>query len=176
LKENGSDRTGSLSAATTYRNLSHRRRHPPAGPCWTPRARRGQVEHVLRGAPARGNQRTERSTRRAEADGPARRARHDDELSGQVTAAGDLIVGWDCKRGTWPSLFVWLFSHQPAVLFSQNKSAISNQPTLLFFRNKSAPAIVSHRQNEQTTNWIFPLHGWGNVWFCFRRGGRTCRR
>jgi hypothetical protein len=39
-----------------------------------------------------------------------------------------------------------LFSHQPAVLFSQNKPATSNQPTVLFSQNKSAPAI-SHQPN-----------------------------
>jgi hypothetical protein len=46
------------------------------------------------------------------------------------------------------SLFVWLISHQPSVLFSQNKSAISNQPTVLFSQNKTTPAI-SHQPNEQ---------------------------
>jgi hypothetical protein len=46
------------------------------------------------------------------------------------------------------SLFAWLISHQPAVLFSQNKPATSNQPALLFSQNKSAPAI-SHQPNEQ---------------------------
>jgi hypothetical protein len=46
------------------------------------------------------------------------------------------------------SLFVWLISHQPAVLFSQNKSDISNQPTVLFSQNKPAPAI-SHQPTEQ---------------------------
>jgi hypothetical protein len=46
------------------------------------------------------------------------------------------------------SLFAWLISHQPAVLFSQNKSATSNQPTVLFSQNKPAPA-VSHQPNEQ---------------------------
>jgi hypothetical protein len=46
------------------------------------------------------------------------------------------------------ALFAWLISHQPAVLFSQNKSATSNQPTILFSQNKSAPAI-SHQPNEQ---------------------------
>jgi hypothetical protein len=45
------------------------------------------------------------------------------------------------------ALFVWLISHQPAVLFSQNKSATSNQPTVLFSQNKSAPAI-SYQPNE----------------------------
>jgi hypothetical protein len=37
-------------------------------------------------------------------------------------------------------MFVWLISHQPAVLFSQNKPATSNQPTVLFSQKKSAPA------------------------------------
>jgi hypothetical protein len=37
-------------------------------------------------------------------------------------------------------MFVWLINHQPAVLFSQNKSATSNQPAVLFSQNKPAPA------------------------------------
>jgi hypothetical protein len=45
-------------------------------------------------------------------------------------------------------LFARLISHQPAVLFSQNKSATSNQPTVLFSQNKPAPAI-SHQPTEQ---------------------------
>jgi hypothetical protein len=51
---------------------------------------------------------------------------------------------------SWPSysLFVRLISHQPAVLFSQNKPATSNQPAVLFSHSKSAPAI-SHQPNEQ---------------------------
>jgi hypothetical protein len=39
------------------------------------------------------------------------------------------------------ALFVWLISHQPVVLFSQNKPATSNQPAVLFSQNKPAPAI-----------------------------------
>jgi hypothetical protein len=46
------------------------------------------------------------------------------------------------------SLFAWLISHQPAVLFSQNKPATSNQPALLFSQNKPAPAI-NHQPTEQ---------------------------
>jgi hypothetical protein len=46
------------------------------------------------------------------------------------------------------ALFVWLISHQPAVLFSQNKPAISNQPAVLYSQNKPAPAI-SHQPTEQ---------------------------
>jgi hypothetical protein len=38
------------------------------------------------------------------------------------------------------TLFVWLISHQPAVLFSQNKPGITNQPAVLFSQNKPAPA------------------------------------
>jgi hypothetical protein len=57
-------------------------------------------------------------------------------------------------------LFVWLISHQPAVLFSQNKPATSNQPTVLFSQNKSAPAI-NHQPNEQVDTameLIFAIH------------------
>jgi hypothetical protein len=39
------------------------------------------------------------------------------------------------------TLFVWLISHQPAVLFSHNKPATSNQPAVLFSQNKPAQAI-----------------------------------
>jgi hypothetical protein len=46
------------------------------------------------------------------------------------------------------ALFVFLISHQPAVLFSQNKLAISNQPAVLFSQSKPALAI-SHQPNEQ---------------------------
>jgi hypothetical protein len=45
-------------------------------------------------------------------------------------------------------MFVRLISHQPAVLFSQNKPATSNQPVVLFLHTKSAPAI-NHQPNEQ---------------------------
>jgi hypothetical protein len=48
---------------------------------------------------------------------------------------------------SFDTLFVWLISHQPAVLFSQNKPAITNQPTVLFSQNKPSPAI-SHQPNE----------------------------
>jgi hypothetical protein len=53
------------------------------------------------------------------------------------------------------TLFIWLISHQPAVLFSQNqpavlfsqnKQATSNQPAVLFSQNKQAtsnqPAVL----------------------------------
>jgi hypothetical protein len=56
-----------------------------------------------------------------------------------------------CVSDSINALFVWLISHQPAVLFSQNKSAISNQPAVLFSQSKPAPAI-SHQPNEQAAN------------------------
>jgi F-box interacting protein len=46
------------------------------------------------------------------------------------------VYGWDKTL----ALFVWLISHLPAVLFSQNKPATSNQPAVPFSQNKSAPA------------------------------------
>jgi hypothetical protein len=46
------------------------------------------------------------------------------------------------------TLFAWLISHQPAVLFSHNKPATSNQPAVLFSQNKPAPAI-RHQPTEQ---------------------------
>jgi hypothetical protein len=56
------------------------------------------------------------------------------------------------RNGSWRqhmfSLFARLISHQPAVLFSQNKPATSNQPAVLFSQNKPAPAI-SHQPTEQ---------------------------
>jgi hypothetical protein len=53
-------------------------------------------------------------------------------------------------------LFVRLISHQPAVLFSQNKPATSNQPAVLFSQNKSASAI-SHQPNEQCVSRMLPI-------------------
>jgi hypothetical protein len=50
-------------------------------------------------------------------------------------------------------MFVWLISHQPAVLFSQNKPATSNQTAVLFPQNKSAPTL-SHQPNEQVASLI----------------------
>jgi hypothetical protein len=46
------------------------------------------------------------------------------------------------------SLFVWLISYQPAVLFSQNKPATSKQPAVLFSQNKSATS-TNHQPNKQ---------------------------
>jgi hypothetical protein len=60
------------------------------------------------------------------------------------------------------ALFAWLISHQPAVLFSQKKSATSNQPTVLFSQNKPAPA-VSHQPNEQTDSILLQLWATKNL-------------
>jgi hypothetical protein len=49
------------------------------------------------------------------------------------------------------ALFAWLISHQPTILFSQNKSVTSNQPAVLFSQNKPTPAI-SHQPNEQAAH------------------------
>jgi hypothetical protein len=54
-------------------------------------------------------------------------------------------------RRSIKALFAWLISHQPAVLFSQNKSATNNQPAVLFSHNKPAPAI-SHQPTEHAAN------------------------
>jgi hypothetical protein len=61
------------------------------------------------------------------------------------------------------ALFVWLISHQPAVLFSQNKSAISNQPTVIPSQNKPAPAI-SHQPTEQAVAFFGLLYCRPAVW------------
>jgi hypothetical protein len=53
-------------------------------------------------------------------------------------------------------MFAWLISHQPTVLFSQNKSANTNQPAVLFSQNKSASA-TSHQPNEQTNTCMLGL-------------------
>jgi hypothetical protein len=55
------------------------------------------------------------------------------------------------KQKQMRSLFARLTSHQPTVLFSQNKPAISNQPAVLFSQNKPAPAI-SHQPTEHAAN------------------------
>jgi hypothetical protein len=47
--------------------------------------------------------------------------------------------------------FVWLISHQPAVLFSQNKSATSNQTAVLFSQKKSSQ-VTGHQPNEQVAS------------------------
>jgi hypothetical protein len=46
-------------------------------------------------------------------------------------------------------LFVWLISHQPALLFSQNKPVISNSTFL------SEQTSISHQPNEQAVSRAF---------------------
>jgi hypothetical protein len=58
--------------------------------------------------------------------------------------------------GKETALFVWLISHQPTVLLSQNKPGTSNQPAVLLSQNKPAPAI-SHQPNEQAADLQFLL-------------------
>jgi hypothetical protein len=52
-------------------------------------------------------------------------------------------------KHTSPSLFAWLISHQPTVLFSHNKPATSNQPAVLFSQNK--PASATSQTNRVTS-------------------------
>jgi hypothetical protein len=63
-----------------------------------------------------------------------------------------VVLQFRSVSGWIASLFAWLISHQPTVLFSQNKPVTSNQPTVLFSQDKSAPAI-SHQPNEQAV-WV----------------------
>jgi hypothetical protein len=68
------------------------------------------------------------------------------------------------------ALFAWLISHQPAVLFSHNKSATNNQPAVLFSQNKPAPAI-SHQPNEEAVSSLFIpwplLYSYNSIWIQF---------
>jgi hypothetical protein len=82
-------------------------------------------------------------------------------FSGEFTGGG----GWGC------SLFVWLISHQPTVLFSQNKPATSNQPTVLFSHNKSAPAT---NQTNSSPSYHRCLHG-SPSWVSYRNWRRKKR-
>jgi hypothetical protein len=47
------------------------------------------------------------------------------------------------------TLFAWLISHQPAILFSQNKPATSNQPSI--------QTSTSHQPNEQVARLLLPF-------------------
>jgi hypothetical protein len=72
--------------------------------------------------------------------------------SSQLPSARAHMQGQVGPTGRPPivALFAWLISHQPAVLFSQNKPATSNEPAVLFSQNKPAPAI-SYQPTEQAT-------------------------
>jgi hypothetical protein len=67
------------------------------------------------------------------------------------------VVPCHKRETSFFALFVWLISHQAAVLFSQNKSATNNQPTVLFSHNKSAP-VVSQQPNEHAAFFITPTN------------------
>jgi hypothetical protein len=69
----------------------------------------------------------------------------------EVVNVGKKLTNHTRAESFESALFVRLISHQPAVLFSQNKSATSNQPAVFFSQNKPAPAI-SHQPNEQATS------------------------
>jgi hypothetical protein len=73
------------------------------------------------------------------------------------------VAQWGSKNLPCYALFAWLISHQPAVLFSQNKSTTSNQPAVLFSQNKSAPAI-SHQPTELAVGLLKML---GYTYFCW---------
>jgi hypothetical protein len=59
------------------------------------------------------------------------------------------------------SLFVRLISHQPAVLFSQNKPTTSNQSAVILSQNKSAPATSqTNRLLVETQDFIIYTRKW----------------
>jgi hypothetical protein len=58
------------------------------------------------------------------------------------------------------ALFVWLISHQPAVLFSQNKPAITNQPAV-----HSEQTSTGHQPNEQAVYVWLVLHVYKTSFF-----------
>jgi hypothetical protein len=83
----------------------------------------------------------------------------DDQLAGGGRCARYRCMSWTERRRVGSAclpcaLFAWLISHQPTVLFSQNKPATSNQLAVLFSHNKSAPA-TSNQPNEQAA-WHLP--------------------
>jgi hypothetical protein len=62
------------------------------------------------------------------------------------TCIGNVVAKPACGIVCGPiiALFAWLISHEPAVLFSQNKPATSNQPAVLFSqKNQHQPSATS---------------------------------
>jgi hypothetical protein len=61
----------------------------------------------------------------------------------EVDGRGLLLPVQHLASSSFPptAMFAWLISHQPAVLFSQNKPTTSNQPAIRFSQNKPAPTI-----------------------------------
>jgi hypothetical protein len=52
------------------------------------------------------------------------------------------------------ALFVWIISHQPAVLFSQSKTAITNQPAVFFLSEQTS---TSHQPPAERTGYMVVL-------------------
>jgi hypothetical protein len=52
------------------------------------------------------------------------------------------------------ALFAWLISHQPTVLFSQNKPATSNQPEPASSTLLSEQTSTSHQPPANRTGWL----------------------
>jgi hypothetical protein len=62
------------------------------------------------------------------------------------------------EHGSCPTraLFAWLISHQPIVLFSQNKPATSNQQPAnsTFLSEQISTSAISHQPNEQAADFV----------------------
>jgi hypothetical protein len=56
-------------------------------------------------------------------------------------------------RETFVGKFAWLISHQPTILFSQNKPATSNQPEPASSTLLSEQTSTSHQPTEQAGGW-----------------------
>jgi hypothetical protein len=87
------------------------------------------------------------------------------QRSGSVLATWKLLPCLTVARqqGQVHAVFVWLISHLPAVLLSQNKSATNNQPTVVFSQNKPAPATsqtdrLPPERNETRTKIVVTTH------------------
>jgi hypothetical protein len=83
--------------------------------------------------------------------------RHIDSIPARASSEIQCVRERKEEREGESALFVWLISHQPTILFYQNKPVTSNQPVVLFSQNKSAPAI-SYQPNEQTARWWVHHH------------------
>jgi hypothetical protein len=77
------------------------------------------------------------------------------QLADGVPPTKESFANLSAGRRSPTTLFAWLISHQPTVLFSHNKPATSNQPAVLFSQNKPAPAI-SYQPTEQALE--LPTH------------------
>jgi hypothetical protein len=62
---------------------------------------------------------------------------------------GDSCIRFGASRSlAYQVPFRWLISHQPIILFSQNKPVTSNQLVVLFSQNKPTQ-VISHQPSEQ---------------------------